>query len=147
MTTISDYLAELKARFGSGGDWGDSLRIVLKMEAELPAMIESQKTEENRFHGCQSQIWLVIALNMDTGRVEISADSDSRIMRGLLAIANGFYNNRTPEEIAEHAPSLLRDAGLLDALAPSRANGFYRLLSHVHQFGAGLSRSENGNVA
>jgi len=147
MTTIPDYLAELGVRFASGGDWGDSLRNLLAMEAELPSMSETLKTEETRFHGCQSQIWLVITLNGSTGKVEISANSDSRIMRGLLAVAHGFYNNRTPDEIAANPPALLRDTGLLDAMAPSRANGFYRLLMHVHQYGASLCHSTKGDVA
>lgn len=147
MTTISSYLAELELRFAPSGDWSDSLRAVLAMEAELPAMMEVHKTEENRFHGCQSQIWLAIAMNETTGKVEIMADSDARIMRGLLAVAHGLYNNRTPEEIASNPPHVLREAGLLDALAPSRANGFYRLLMHVHQYGAGLSHSAKGDVA
>lgn len=147
MGSIPDYLQQLKEKFGHCADWGSNLAAVLAMERELPPMDPAQKTERTRFHGCQSQIWLILSLNSETGTVEIAADSDARIVRGLLAIAYGYYNARTPKDIAANPPSRLREAGLLDALAPSRANGFYRLLVHIHNHGVKLARSIEEQVA
>ncbi|MBS7705409.1 SufE family protein [Chelatococcus asaccharovorans] len=147
MSTIPEYLDALKARFPSGGDWGEKLAAVLAMEAELPMMPMEEKTPDTRFHGCQSQIWLVVGRDPETGRFVMKVDSDARIMRGLLAIAHGYYHDRMPEEIAAHPPILLRDAGLLDALAPSRANGFYRLLLHIHGLGSEMAARAKDQVA
>ncbi|MEM5583808.1 MULTISPECIES: SufE family protein [unclassified Roseibium] len=134
MDTIPEYLDSLKAKFASGSDWNEGLVALLEMADRLPPFAPELKNEETRFHGCQSQIWLLLSHDPQSGRILFAADSDARIVRGLLAIAQGYYQGRTPEEAAACPPSMLRDAGLLDLLAPSRANGFYRLLQHVHAF-------------
>ncbi len=147
MMTIADYLASLTERLRRASGDGGELSAILAMEAELAPMAPEARSKRNRFHGCQSQIWLELTHDTAGNRVCISADSDARIVRGLLAIATGLYDGRSPAEIAATPPSLLRDAGLLEALAPSRANGFHRLLVHIHSFAAELAPTGKGRVA
>jgi len=148
MSSITEFMADISSRVGvASGAGSASLAAILAMEAELPAMSDADKSDDNRFHGCQSQIWLKISRRHDDGAVLIAADSDARIVRGLLAIAIGMYSGRQPEEIAAHPPLMLREAGLIDALAPSRANGFYRLLQHIHREGGRSDAAGRGRVA
>ena len=147
MDTIPDYVEALRRRLGDGSDWGAILATVLAMGSELSSMDPVEKVEENRFHSCQSRVWLIMRHDEITGTVRIAADSDARIMRGLLAIATGFYSGRTPAEIAAHPPAILREAGLLKAVAPGRSDGFYRLLMHIHAFGVGLAGSDEEALA
>ena len=134
METIPEYLDRLKEKFPPNADWNDNLAALLDIGDSLPPLPAEQKTEGTKFHGCQSQIWLVLYHKPETGQIEFAADSDARIVRGLLAIARGYYQGRTPDEASAFPPCHLRETGLLDLLAPSRANGFYRLLEHVHAF-------------
>lgn len=148
MASITEFIADISARVGAAPGAGSAnLAAILAMEAELPAMNDADRTDDNRFHGCQSQIWLKITHRAEDGAVLIAADSDARIVRGLLAIAIGMYSGRLPAEIAAHPPLMLREAGLIDALAPSRANGFYRLLQHIHQEGGRPGVEGQGRVA
>lgn len=133
--SISDFIAELSNRFANDAEGMTNLTKILALESEFPKMKAEEKCEGNRFHGCQSQIWLILTHDPETNKVTIQADSDSRIVRGLLAIAVGLYSERQPCEIGAHPPSLLRETGLVDALTPSRSNGFHRLLLHIYNQG------------
>ena len=57
----------------------------------------------------------------------------------LLSIAVSLYDGRSFGEVAATPPDRLREAGLIELLAPSRANGFHRLLKHIHGYGAALA--------
>jgi len=141
--TITEFISATAMRLGSDTEGLGNVPALLALEAELPVMPELAKCEENQFYGCQSQIWLLLTFNPRTGTVDIKADSDSRIVRGLLTIAIGMYSGRKPVEIREYSPDLLRKAGLIDVLTPSRANGFYRLMCHIHEHACQLSATEN----
>ncbi|WP_051241817.1 SufE family protein [Stappia stellulata] len=144
MTSIQSYMEGLGGRLGPDAGSGGPVVALLEMASELPEMDPSLKTEENRFHGCQSRVWLDLRVDPDAQLVRVAADSDARIMRGLLSIAVGLYDGRTVEEVAATPPDRLREAGMIELLAPSRANGFYRLLKHIHGFGAGLAAERAG---
>ena len=136
MSSIQAYMADLGARLGLGAGDGGPVLALIAMADELPPMDPALKTEDTRFHGCQSLVWLDLHLDAETQTIRVSADSDARIMRGLLSIAVGLYHGRSVEEVAATPPDRLREAGLIELLAPSRANGFYRLLKHIHGYGA-----------
>jgi cysteine desulfuration protein SufE len=145
MSAIVDYVRRLDQQLANQAGWSEALNAILAMAADLPPMDPELKTEQTRFHGCQSQIWIVLTFNEETGLIEIIADSDARIMRGLLAVGVGLYGNRAPAEIAGHPPSVLLDTGILSTLAPSRANGFGRLLTRIHRYG--VETAERGREA
>jgi len=137
--SIDAYIARLSDRLAPRADGGGPVVVLLEMAGELPPMEATLKTEETRFHGCQSRVWLDLRHDPDTRIVRVAADSDARIMRGLLAVAVGLYDGRSAGEIAATPPDRLREAGLIDLLSPSRANGFHRLLKHVHGYAAALA--------
>lgn len=134
MTPIESYVADLHTRLPAAADWGEALQAIVSLADDLPPLDSTLKTEETRFHKCQSQIWLVLDDDPKTGVVRIAADSDARIMRGLLALTVGLYGNRTLKEISEHPPSVLLDSEIIQTLAPSRVNGFRHLLGHIYNF-------------
>ena len=50
---------ELREEFEFLGDWEDQCRYLIELGEELPELSPGEKTEENRVHGCQSQVWMV----------------------------------------------------------------------------------------
>lgn len=134
MTPIEHYELRLRERFAASADGGEQLKIVLAMAGELPPFDPTLRTEEARLHGCQSRIWLVLGIDACSARLRVAADSDALLMRGLLTIAVGLYGDRTPREIVAYPPERLLGSGILEALAPSRANGFARILGRIHGF-------------
>ncbi|SDU45673.1 SufE family protein [Stappia sp. ES.058] len=139
MRSIEDYMASLADRLGPGCGSGGPVIALMEMAGELPEMDPALKTEDALFHGCQSRVWLTLGFDPDARTVRVIADSDARIMRGLLSIAVNLYDGRSADEVASIPPDRLREAGMIELLAPSRANGFYRLLKHIHGYGAALA--------
>lgn len=139
MSSIEDYMASLADRLRPGSGSGGPVIALMEMAGDLPAMDPALKTDETLFHGCQSRVWLDLRADQDTGTVRVAADSDARIMRGLLSIAVSLYDGRSFDEVAATPPDRLREAGLIELLAPSRANGFHRLLKHIHGYGEALA--------
>jgi cysteine desulfuration protein SufE len=139
MTSIADYMASLADRLRPGSGSGGPVIALMEMADDLPAMDPALKTDDTLFHGCQSRVWLDLKVDPVAGTVRVAADSDARIMRGLLSIAVNLYDGRSPVEVAATPPDRLRDAGLIELLAPSRANGFHRLLKHIHGYGVTLA--------
>ena len=50
----------------------------------LPPLNDADKCDANRVHGCESQMWLVGALQ--DGHWQFAASSDARMIRGLVAL-------------------------------------------------------------
>lgn len=99
-------------------------------------MAGEQHTEENKVHGCQSQVWLH-AKNED-GLIRFEADSDALIVKGLIALLLRVYNGRTPSEILLTDPHFITMIGLDRHLSPTRANGLGAMLKKIKLYAAQL---------
>ncbi len=59
-------------------------------------------------------------------------DSDSHLVRGLIAIALALYSDRTPREIlSSDAQALFRELGLEQHLTPQRSNGVRAMIQRI----------------
>src|ERR1700720_3030079 len=77
-------IPELIETFEALGDWEAQCDYLIDLGDEIPDFPESARTEANRVDGCQSNVWLVTELKpSDPPVIEIQADSDSMIVRGL----------------------------------------------------------------
>ena len=85
--------------------------------------------------GCVSQVWLECATRRDAdGRkiLHFRGDSDSHLVRGLVAIAIALYSDRRPEEIlAIDALAAFRELGLEQHLTPQRSNGVRAMIERI----------------
>lgn len=69
-------------------------------------------------------------------------DSDSHLVRGLIAIAIALFSNRTPEQIlAVDALGAFRALGLEQHLTPQRSNGVRAMIERIRVDAAGLRLS------
>lgn len=139
---VADVLAELRGALATDGDWGEAVRALLDLETGLVALPPERCCTETRFHGCQSQVWLELACDPADGLISVRAMSDARMMRGLLAVATRLYHRRTPADVLALPPSCLEDLGIGGFLAPSRANGFRRILERIRHFAEACERQE-----
>ena len=83
-------------------------------------MAENSKTPDLLIKGCQSQVWIDAA--SDHGKVHFSADSDSLITKGMIALFVRVLDGETPEHILTADMSFIDRTGLKEHLAPTRAN-------------------------
>ncbi len=85
--------------------------------------------------GCVSQVWLVRETRLHAAGhtiLHFRGDSDSHLVRGLVAIAIALFSDHTPEEIlATDASATFRELGLEQHLTPQRSNGVRAMIERI----------------
>ena len=118
-------------------DWEERYRYVIDLGRKLPPLPEEAYTEANKVRGCSSQVWLIMT-RLDDGRMEIRADSDAHIVKGLIAILLLIFDDKTPEQIlATDAKTILNRLGLAAHLSPMRTNGLFSMVQRIGDLAAG----------
>jgi cysteine desulfuration protein SufE len=98
---------------------------------KLPEFPDDARTEANKVSGCTSQVF--ITAHLDHGKVKFDGDSDSQLVKGLVAILVEGLNGLSPKEILTLTPDFIQDTGLNVSLTPSRVNGFYNIFKMMQQ--------------
>jgi cysteine desulfuration protein SufE len=139
-------LEKLISNFELLGDWEERYGYLIDLGKKLPGLTDSEKSEENRVHGCQAMVWLILESDAERpGALRIRADSDAFIVRGLIAVLQLIFNGRTPEEIlATDAKSVLGKLGLDKHLSPTRKNGLFAMVERIRALASGKGSGLNG---
>ncbi len=127
--SIDAIQADLIKRFTHFDNWKDRYKYLIDMGKTLQKMDESLKTEDNRIHGCQSQVW--IHISEENGVLYIQATSDAAIVAGLVALLLKIYNGRTPQEISNMPLEFLGKIGLIQHLSANRSTGLYHMIKKI----------------
>ncbi|QDT95751.1 SufE family protein [Gimesia aquarii] len=141
-TTKMISIEELLEEFKHLADWEERCDFLIDLGFELPAMPDSEKTEANRVHGCQSMVWLTTDLKQvgDQKVLEINADSDALIVKGLIAVLLAIYNSKTPEEVLNiDVEQYFSELQLDKYLSSQRKNGLFGMVERVQQEAKTLS--------
>jgi len=131
MTSIADIQAELVDEFSMFDDWMTRYEHVIDLGSQLPEFLEQWKTDDNKIHGCQSQVWL--NMEMRDGVLHIDGTSDAAIVSGLVAIVLRVYSDQKPQDILDAKPDFIADIGFTDHLSPTRSNGLHSMLRTIYQ--------------
>lgn len=131
MSEIEQAQQELIEEFGIFDDWMARYEYVIDLGKQLPEFPEEWKTEENKIHGCQSQVWLNMQMQGD--KLHIDGVSDASIVSGLIAIVLRVYSDRTPQQILDAKPDFIAEIGFTDHLSPTRSNGLHSMLRAIYQ--------------
>lgn len=103
---------------------------MIELGRELPDLPESARTDANKVRGCVSQVW--IEDGVADGRIWLRGDSDSHLVRGLVAITIALYSGSTPAEaLAADAGGVFRELGLEAHLTPQRSNGVRSMIERI----------------
>lgn len=128
-------IEELYEEFEELPDWDERCDYLIDLGFNLPKLPPEAKTEENRVHGCQSNVWLVAKIQPTKPPVvEFLANSDAMIVNGLIAVVGAMYSGKTPTEIiAIDAQDTFAKLGLERHLSSQRRNGLYSMVERVRQ--------------
>lgn len=130
-------LEELKETFDFLEEWDERYEYIIELGKQVPQMPAETQVDENRVHGCMSSVWLIAERQAETGAVVIQADSDSLIVKGLIAILTAAYAGMTPEELLKYDVSdVLSEFGLNQHLSPNRRNGLFSMVKRVKELAA-----------
>lgn len=131
-------IEELYEEFEELADSDDQIDYLIDLGMDLPQLPEDARTEENRVHGCLSNVWLVASTtDADPPVVEFVANSDSVIVSGLIVVVMALYSGKTPQEIAAiDAQAAFEKLGLDRHLSTQRRNGLSGMVKRVQQLAA-----------
>jgi cysteine desulfuration protein SufE len=133
----------IREDFASLEDWEDRYRYVIELGHSLEPLSAAAHNDANKVRGCVSQVWLECEpTSSGHGRATLHyrGDSDSHLVRGLVAIAIALFSDRTPEEILEtDARGAFRALGLEQHLTPQRSNGVRAMIDRIRADAAGLT--------
>lgn len=132
--TVAAAAAEIEEEFGFFDDNRERIEHIVEMGRELPPLPDDAKTEGNRVRGCQSQVWMQAEFDPQTGRLNLRADSDAVIVKGLITLVLRLYDAKRPQDILDNPPTVFETIGLGKMLTPGRANGLYSMINRVQEF-------------
>ncbi len=132
MTTLPTY-DSIRDDFSFLESWEDRYRYVMELGRALPPLDEGLRTEANKVRGCASQVWLAsMSAGAAPARLHFDGDSDSQLVRGLIAILFVLVQDRTRDEILAVDPhKAFAELGLAEHLTPQRSNGFASMVTRV----------------
>ena len=134
MSSVQDAQAELIEEFQFFDNWMDRYQYLIDLGRRLPDLAASEKTEQNRIKGCQSQVWFVA--EKQDGRLQFRAISDAAIVSGLIALLLRVYSDKRPAEILDTPAEFVAALGLEQHLSPTRSNGLASMLNAIRDFAA-----------
>lgn len=116
-------------------DWEQRYKYIIDLGRELPPLPDEQRTEDRKIRGCQSQVW--IDTRFEDGRLQINADSDAFIVKGLLGVVLAAYNGKSPQEIVDFdIDAYFDELDLLGHLSPTRGNGLRAMVARIKDIAA-----------
>ncbi len=120
------------AQMQAANGWEDRYRNVIQLGKKLPALPEALKQDQLKVSGCESQVWL--AHQVEGEIFHFAADSDARIVRGLITLVLAAYEGKTAAEIREFdVDSYFDSLGLIAHLSPSRGNGLKAIVEQIKE--------------
>jgi cysteine desulfuration protein SufE len=125
----------IRSDFAFLDDWEDRYRYVLELGRTLEPLSEAAHNGANKVRGCVSQVWLELGDGANAAGERVlhyRGDSDSHLVRGLIAIALALYSDRTVREIlSSDAQAFFRELGLEQHLTPQRSNGVRAMIERI----------------
>lgn len=127
-------LKEIIEDFEFIDEWDDRYKYIMDIGKSLDPMSEGDHNDKNKVDGCASQVWLITEeKNINEKSIlEFKADSDSFLVKGLLAIIIAIFSMKTPQDILkiDHLAEL-KKLNLQENISQQRSNGLRAVITRV----------------
>lgn len=108
----------------------ETFKALVTLSKTLPRLSAEEKTEDNKVKGCESAVWLIMEGN--DGLRHFKADSDAKLMRGVLVAILSLVEGKTLADIQQmDLKSELAELNLSSYLTSSRTNGVLAILNRI----------------
>jgi cysteine desulfuration protein SufE len=122
MSTIPELQEELIAEFNELGDGFEQYSYLIELSACLPPFPTDKRTEDRLVRGCQSHVWLDARVCSD-GTFTFDADSDTLIIKGVLAVLHELFAEQPAAEVAASELTLFARTQLMETFSDDRQKG------------------------
>jgi len=127
--TIEEIENEIVDEFSFFTEWTDKYEYLIELGHKLTDFPKDKMTDEYKIKGCQSSVWLVTGL--EDGKIIFKADSDSTIVKGLIALLIRVLSGQKPDDIINAKLEFIDKIGLRQHLAPTRSNGLGAMIKQM----------------
>lgn len=120
----------LKAQLQACRSKEDTFKTLVTLSKTLPRLSAEEKIEDNKVKGCESAVWLII--EEKHGLRHFKADSDAKLMRGVLVAILSLVEGKTLADIQQiDLKAELAELNLSSYLTSSRTNGVLAILEKI----------------
>lgn len=137
MKSIKEIQEEIIDEFSLLDDWMDRYELIIEMGGQLAPLPERDKIPNNVIEGCQSRVWITGEMDGD-GLLQLRADSDAVIVKGIIAMLLRVLSGQKPEDIVDADLFFINEVGLKEHLSPTRSNGLVSMVRHIKLLAASL---------
>lgn len=127
---------EISDNFAFLSDWEDRYRYVIDLGKRLEPLPDTARVPANKVEGCASQVWVETTIGGEARDpiLRFRGDSDSHIVKGLVAIILALYSGQSAARILElDAQGVFAGLGLAEHLTPQRSNGVRAMVDRVRR--------------
>ncbi|URJ24872.1 SufE family protein [Candidatus Blochmannia ocreatus (nom. nud.)] len=137
--------AQLIKNFSICNNWEEKYIYIMELGRLLPKFPNNLKQQKYQISGCQNKTWIALILTKQNNRIQDTAiqntpsiklygDSDSAIVKGIIAIIFNLYKGRNLEEIihVDVTTFLINQLQLKQNLTISRSQGIFLILRSIH---------------
>lgn len=135
--TIREIQETIIEEFATFEDWMDKYAYLIELGADLEGIPESERKEQDLIKGCQSRVWL--HADFQNGLVELKADSDAVIVKGIVALLLRTFSNQSPHDILKADTDFINEIGLKEHLSPTRSNGLFSMIKQIKMYALAYS--------
>ncbi len=135
--TIQEIEKEIEQEFAIFDDWMDKYNYLIELGDQCPIIDEKDKNETNLIKGCQSKVWVSAKMNGEV--MDIKADSDAVITKGIITLLLRVFNGQRPKDVQEADLHFLDTIGLTQHLSPTRSNGLLAMIKQIKLYAMAFS--------
>ncbi len=111
--------------------WEDRFRELIKLANHLPSLADELKCPDNEVSHCENRVWLGYQ-SLENGKLHFYADSEGRIVKGLLAVLLTEIEGKTANELVNiQLTDIFQQLGIWQHLSHSRQNGLNAVMNKV----------------
>ena len=132
MATIPQIQNDIIEEFSMFEDWMQRYEYMIELGKSLPIIDAAFKNDDHIIKGCQSKVWL--HADLDSDKIQLTADSDAIITKGIIAILIRVFTNQSPKDILEANTNFIDEIGLKEHLSPTRANGLVSMIKQIKMY-------------
>ena len=129
MPSVQKIQKDLSDDFSLLANWEEKYEYLIEMGMDLPAMKPENKVEKNLVKGCQSSVWFDV--NCKDGNMAFEADSDSLVVKGMVAVLYKLFNNQPAKDVLDADLSFFEELGLWRHISSQRSNGLTAMVAHL----------------
>jgi cysteine desulfuration protein SufE len=141
---INEIEDEIADEFSFFSDWQDKYEYIIELGKKLKDFPEDKRTDDHKVKGCQSSVWLTAS--RDNGNIIFKADSDSTIVKGLIALLLRVLSGQSSDNIVNAKLEFIDKIGLKQHLAQTRANGLAAMIKQVKMYALAFKLQEQNQT-